>query len=261
VPRLPRGDPLITSRANLEDLSRGSLKDVVSSSSDHLEITASSVSSDLSPAARQLYVETMDTVASEIASTISTANINRHPDPRLDLNPSTAAAPRQPVRLSLPPRRTTSSSPSQPASPPDTPTLRPVPRRRDLPPLPDLRFEQSYLARVAPCATWQAVAYVTLLDQVLLPLSQGFMWNVLLHGWRAWNTGAEFAGQTAGARLRRWWWGVNGWKLPGDQDGAVGKVVAVEAPSQKSSGVETAVGHARQWLESVFGVRPARSGT
>lgn len=199
----------------------------------------------------------MDTMASEIASTISTAHINQHPDPRLDLNPSTAAAARQPVCLVLPPHRTTFSS--SPSSPPDTPTLKPVPRRRDLPPLPDLRFEQSYLARIAPCTTWQAVAYVTLLDQMLLPLSQGFIWNVLLHGWRAWNTGAEFAGQNAGARLRRWWWGVNGWKLPSKEDDALGRMVA-DAPSQNSSGMETAVNRARQWLRSVFGVRPAQTG-
>ena len=36
----------------------------------------------------------------EIASTLQTASINRHPDPRHDLNPSTAASAKQPVAIS-----------------------------------------------------------------------------------------------------------------------------------------------------------------
>lgn len=44
--------------------------------------------------------------------------------------------------------------------------LRPAPRRAALPPLPDLRFEQSYLASIQSAETWQMVTYITLRDQV-----------------------------------------------------------------------------------------------
>jgi hypothetical protein len=33
-------------------------------------------------------------------------------------------------------------------------------------PLPDLRFEQSYLKSIENATTWQAVAYITVKDQV-----------------------------------------------------------------------------------------------
>ncbi|KAI7003617.1 hypothetical protein KC362_g19003, partial [Hortaea werneckii] len=26
--------------------------------------------------------------------------------------------------------------------------------------------------------------------------------------------GTKFSGQTVGAKIRRWWWGVNKWKVP-----------------------------------------------
>ncbi|KAI7003622.1 hypothetical protein KC362_g19001, partial [Hortaea werneckii] len=26
--------------------------------------------------------------------------------------------------------------------------------------------------------------------------------------------GTKFSGQTVGAKIRRWWWGVNNWKVP-----------------------------------------------
>jgi len=34
-------------------------------------------------------------------------------------------------------------------------------------------------------------------------------------GWRAWNQETKFAGAGVGARVRRWWWDVNGWRVPG----------------------------------------------
>ncbi|KAI9726426.1 MAG: hypothetical protein M1828_001248 [Chrysothrix sp. TS-e1954] len=102
--------------------------------------------------------------------------------------------------------------------------LRPLPRsssspqsRPPLPPLPDLRFEQSYLARIKPHAdasNHAMVAYVTLLDHVVMPLTQGVVWNLAVFGWRSWNAGVKFRGAGVGARVRRWWWGVNGWTLP-----------------------------------------------
>jgi hypothetical protein len=44
--------------------------------------------------------------------------------------------------------------------------------------------------------------------------AQGVMWTLILNGWRHWNREAKFSGQGVGARIRRWWWGVNKWTLP-----------------------------------------------
>ena len=40
------------------------------------------------------------------------------------------------------------------------------------------------------------------------------LWTLGLAWWRHWNRGASLAGQGAGARVRRWWWNVNNWKIP-----------------------------------------------
>lgn len=50
--------------------------------------------------------------------------------------------------------------------------------------------------------------------QVLLPLIQGTVWTLALSGWRFWNRNASISGHTLGSRIRRWWYGVNNWKLP-----------------------------------------------
>lgn len=47
-----------------------------------------------------------------------------------------------------------------------------------------------------------------------MPLVQGVAWTLILAGWRHWNKTATYSGQTVGARVRRWWWSVNNWKLP-----------------------------------------------
>ena len=145
----------------------------------------------------------MSSAPIEIASTIQAASINRHPSPSHDLNPPTAASALIPV----------AASPSPPSSPSAIP-LRPQRRRTTLPPLPDLRFEQSYLASIPAGASWSRVAYITTRDQVLLPLLQGTLWTLLLAGWRHWNRGANHVGRSMGARIRRWWWEVNKWELP-----------------------------------------------
>ncbi|KAI5844741.1 hypothetical protein BZA05DRAFT_409241 [Tricharina praecox] len=89
------------------------------------------------------------------------------------------------------------------------------PARRPLPPLPDLRFEQSYMASIAPAqGVWWKVALITMKDQVLMPLLQGLGFNLALFGWRWWNRGVKFSGAGVGAKVRRWWWEVNNWKLP-----------------------------------------------
>ena len=176
----------------------------------------------------------MANTANELASTIQAASIKRHPDPEYDVEPSTSASLKEPVRIGnvLPIRRSsaTSSDPSSydplashlndeiPIS-----VLKPAQRTHNLPPLPDLRFEQSYLARIKHCESPWSIARITFLDHFVMPLTQGVIWNLAVFGWRAWNNGLRFQGQGVGARVRRWWWGVNGWKIPAaEQNGAKG---------------------------------------
>ncbi|KAH3234074.1 hypothetical protein KXV30_000400 [Aspergillus fumigatus] len=148
--------------------------------------------------------------ALELAETIQTASIKRDPSPRHDINPPTAASEKRPVA-----RRSSSEVDSIPSDIVDPSRMvRPVSRRHTLPPLPDLRFEQSYLASLRGADTWGRVAWITIRDQVLLPLIQGTLWTLALSGWRYWNRTASLSGQTLGSRLRRWWYEVNNWKLP-----------------------------------------------
>lgn len=161
-------------------------------------------------------------MANEIASTIQATSIKRHPDPDHDLDPSTSASQKRPVKISnvVPFRSSFTDSPgtSPPSAHPDDEiplsVLQPAGRSHALPPLPDMRFEQSYLARIKHCQTTSAVAWVTVFDHVIMPLTQGILWNLALFGWRSWNRGVKFQGRGFGARVRRWWWGVNKWKLP-----------------------------------------------
>jgi len=96
----------------------------------------------------------------EIASTIQAASINRHPDPHQDINPSTAAS------------RKEEASPATVSDIEDDEIpisiLQPPPRKVSLPPLPDLRFEQSYLRSIEHANGWGAIAYITIRDQVSL---------------------------------------------------------------------------------------------
>ena len=96
-----------------------------------------------------------------IAEAIQGASIKRHPSPRHDINPATAASEKVPYEEVDPSETASISSDIL-----DRPILRPVPRRRDLPPLPDLRFEQSYLASLRGAETWQRIAWITVRDQV-----------------------------------------------------------------------------------------------
>ena len=111
----------------------------------------------------------------QIAETIQTASIKRHPSPTHDLNPSTAASKKQPVTISDVPASESSLEkyPEEelgldeeeeeeiPYS-----VVKPLPRRRSFGPLPDLRFEQSYLASIAGAETRWRVAWITIRDQV-----------------------------------------------------------------------------------------------
>ncbi len=91
--------------------------------------------------------------AIQIAETIQTASIKQNPSVAHDLNPSTAASRKEPLTY-VPP----SSS--------DDDGVRPARRKNNLPPLPDLRFEQSYLASISRAETRGAVLWITARDQV-----------------------------------------------------------------------------------------------
>src|ERR1700761_2239225 len=112
--------------------------------------------------------------ATELASLIQSGHIDSHPAPSYDINPSTAASTKVPGTVESPdhsPARSQSSDiPSE--------IIRPRRRTRSFPPLPDLRFEQSYLASIAQAESGWKVAYITFRDQVLLPLTQGVLWNL-----------------------------------------------------------------------------------
>ena len=146
----------------------------------------------------------------EVASAIQSASINRAPSPHHDINPSTAASTKQPVEA-----RAGSPVPSLDSDIVDPQNvIEPRPRRAAFPPLPDMRFEQSYLASLQHADTHWKVAYITTRDQVLLPLVQGTIWTLALSGWRYWNRTAAVGGKTLGGRIRAWWWGVNDWRVP-----------------------------------------------
>ncbi|KAL2825612.1 hypothetical protein BDW59DRAFT_71503 [Aspergillus cavernicola] len=147
--------------------------------------------------------------AIQLAETIQTASLNRAPSAARDVNPPTSTSEKKPL-VDLTP----SDAGSIPSDIVDHRALRPAARRPTLPPLPDLRFEQSYLASLRGADTWGRVAWITIRDQVLLPLVQGTLWTLALSGWRYWNRTASLSGQTLGSKVRRWWYGVNNWRLP-----------------------------------------------
>ncbi|OQV05811.1 hypothetical protein CLAIMM_10481 [Cladophialophora immunda] len=157
----------------------------------------------------------MASAATEIASTIQSAHIKHDPSPEHDINPSTAASKKLPAEVeTISPPRSRSHSPSGSESTLPSDIIRPRPRSRSFPPIPDFRFEQSYLASIKSADSNWKIAFITIRDQVFLPLVQGILWNLLMFGWRHWNRGSKFQGQTLGAKVRKWWWGVNNWKVP-----------------------------------------------
>lgn len=104
----------------------------------------------------------MSNPALEISETIQAAHIRSNPSPTHDINPSTAASEKHPVVVG--PASDAGSLPSDFVDP--SRVIRPVRRRHTLPPLPDLRFEQSYLASIKDADTWGRVAWITVRDQV-----------------------------------------------------------------------------------------------
>lgn len=103
--------------------------------------------------------------AIQAAETIQGAHIAHLPSVEHDVNPSTAASEKEPVRLN---RSLSIGSVPDDIDEDEVPIslLRPTPRRPQMPPLPDLRFEQSYLASIKDAKDWKIVTYITIKDQV-----------------------------------------------------------------------------------------------
>ncbi|PHH73055.1 hypothetical protein CDD80_4080 [Ophiocordyceps camponoti-rufipedis] len=99
-------------------------------------------------------------VIGELAATVQAGHINTHPDPQLDLAPSTAAEKKQAYKAH------DEIDIDDQGDEISCSVLRPTPRRRSFPPLPDLRFEQSYLHSIANADTWWKVMLITVRDQV-----------------------------------------------------------------------------------------------
>lgn len=126
----------------------------------------------------------MDSLPTELASTIQAGHVRQHPDPNLDLTPASSALPPATAATSDPEKIKPLWQQSSSLSPvhdldsidddrdiPPSATSIPAPRRQNLPPLPDLRFEQSYLHSIANADTWWKVLLITARDQVSLPNS------------------------------------------------------------------------------------------
>jgi Autophagy receptor ATG43 len=79
------------------------------------------------------------------------------------------------------------------------------PRRPNLPPIPDLRFEQSYLKQLEAAkgsVMWMII--ITIREQVLFPGVQGFLWALGLAGIRTLRTRQAESGRGVGSWLRDW---------------------------------------------------------
>jgi hypothetical protein len=119
-------------------------------------------------------------IPTQIAEIVQMGHINRAPSPRHDMNPSTAASVLEPVYLSpVPPAEKPTpryegedeldDEEEEDEDIPISALVRPRASRRrapSLPPMPDLRFEQSYLHSIAGAQSWWQVAGITVRDQV-----------------------------------------------------------------------------------------------
>ena len=101
-------------------------------------------------------------------------SINPNPSPTHDINPSTAVSEKIPVSIEVRRRDSIDSYGSSvlgsELGDDDDNYYQVKPRttrrRASLPPLPDLRFEQSYLRSIENADTYGMVAFITLRDQV-----------------------------------------------------------------------------------------------
>jgi hypothetical protein len=120
----------------------------------------------------------------QVGETLQTLSINRSPSPAHDINPSTAASEKIPVKVSRQASDIDSYSSSILGSDIDEEeymAVHPTRDRASLPPLPDLRFEQSYLASIRGADTYGKIAYITIRDQVCFPNSLRALWQRLLY--------------------------------------------------------------------------------
>jgi hypothetical protein len=103
--------------------------------------------------------------AIQMAETLQTAHMNNAPSVEHDINPSTAASHKEPVSLR---REASTGDVDSDVDEDEIPVslLRTTPRKPQMPPLPDLRFEQSYLASIKDAKDWKVVTYITMRDQV-----------------------------------------------------------------------------------------------
>lgn len=127
-------------------------------------------------------------IASEIASTIQAGHIEHHPDPIHDNAPATSVDRREPVSLHPVSKHLDDDEDAISIDDDDNDipysVLRPAPRSQGLPPLPDLRFEQSYLHSIEKADTVGKVLLITLRDQVRI------RWKEAQRG----GAGADIAG-------------------------------------------------------------------
>lgn len=85
--------------------------------------------------------------------------------------------------------------------------VKPVPQAR---PPPDLRFEESYLRAISAAeGKWWKIAYITVRDQVFMPLVQGTIWSFLLLSASSLRSKSSGSGRYYGSSIVRWWRSIN----------------------------------------------------
>lgn len=111
----------------------------------------------------------------EIASTLQAGHIRSNPDPALDMAPGTAADDKEILgekydydALQHKAAHQLDDIDDDEDDIPYSVLRRPRRQRQALPPLPDLRFEQSYLKSIAAADSWWKIALITTRDQVFL---------------------------------------------------------------------------------------------
>lgn len=84
------------------------------------------------------------------------------------------------------------------------------PNKPAAPPVPDLRFEESYLRAISAAkGNWWKIAFITARDQIFMPLVQGTIWSFLLLSAATLRTNSSNNGRYFGSGLVRWWQSIN----------------------------------------------------
>ncbi|KAA8634072.1 hypothetical protein SMACR_08846 [Sordaria macrospora] len=140
----------------------------------------------------------------QIAETVQTAHIKRDPSPSHDINPSTAASKREPASVQTQhhdyliddggideddDEDEYAQSKTETDEESDYNVVKSRPRRNihQLPPIPDLRYEQSYLHSIRNADRWWKVVLITARDQAcFFFFSAGYLEN--LHDYMSTNT-------------------------------------------------------------------------